>query len=701
MAYEINYTDSINKGTIVIEDGTLNEDTSLQFPGRGTTAYGQAVNENFLHLLENFANSSAPNSPVEGQLWYDNTDGVDQLKIYDGTQWVTAGGLKKAASAPEVANSNPGDLWANTDTQQLYLFTGSNWILIGPEFSDGLLTGTAAENILGDDDVAYNILTVKIEDSIAAIFSAQAFVPKVTIPGFRTGVNAGLNLSDEALVGSELLKYYGTAEKAEALVVSGETIAASNFLRANASSTTNFDLKVKNNEGIQIGTGGQLSAFISGEAGVIQHNTSGSNIDFRLRNGDLVPTIMRLDAAGNVGINNGAPEEKLDVSGNVKINPESGVPDSGFLQIESTVQASNISTGSIRTKGGIGIARDAYIGGNLTMAEVGDSPGVITSGNIIPDTNSSRNIGTTNNKFDQMYANTFIGNVQGNVSGTVSGRAGSADKLASATTFAATGDVDNVSFEFDGQTGGSTKTFNLTISNSFISSKDVTYDAGNADEILLNVTSGTTGVRRITKRNFLKTIPLVPPGSIMPYGGEEAPEGWLLCDGQEVNISDFTQLFNVIRYNFKDASLLSDEGVNRFALPDMRGRFPLGLDNLGGPSANRVTDIAADAIGGNAGAEGKTIELENLPEHEHDMEGESGTQYYATRVGSGEVLDADAVPLTIEPGAGGTQGFASSGGVKQTNTVTDVDGNIVPRLGEAINVMPPYLSLNYIIYTGE
>lgn len=695
MAYEINYTDSVNKGTIVIEDGTINQETSLQLPGRTTTSYGQAVSENFLHLLENFANSSSPNSPVEGQLWYDNTDGVDQLKIYDGTQWVTAGGLKKAASAPEVANSNPGDLWANTDTQQLYLFTGSNWILIGPEFSDGLLTGTAAENILGDDDVAYNILTVKIEDQIAAIFSAQAFIPKVTIPGFRTGINAGLNLSDEALVGSEILKYYGTAEKAEALVVAGETIAASNFLRANASSTTNFDLKVKNNEGVQIGTGGQLSVKISGEAGVIQHNTSGSNIDFRLRNGDLIPTVMRLDSAGNVGINNGAPEEKLELDGNIKINPESGVPDSGFLQIESTVQSSNISTGSIRTKGGAGIARDVHIGGNLYVE------GATTIANLAPDANATRNIGTTNNKFDQIYANNFVGNLQGNVSGTVSGRAGSADKLASATTFAATGDVDNVSFEFDGQTGGSTKTFSLRVSNSFISNKDVTYDAGNADEILLNVTTGVTGVRRITKRNFLKTIPLVPAGAIMPFGGEAAPEGWLFCDGSEVNISDYTALFNVIRYNFKDASLLSDEGVNSFALPDMRGRFPLGLDNLGGPSANRVTDIAADAIGGNAGGEGKTIELENLPEHEHDMEGESGTQYYATRVGSGAVLDADAVPLTIEPGAGGTQGFASSGGVKQTNTITDGDGNIVPRLGEEINIMPPYMSLNYIIYTGE
>jgi len=684
MAYEINYTDSVNKGSITIADGTINTDTSLQFPGRSSTGYGTAISENFLHLLENFANSNAPSSPVEGQLWYDNTDGVDQLKIYDGTQWATAGGLKKAASAPEVANSNPGDLWANTDTQQLYLFTGSNWILIGPEFSDGLLTGTAAENIKGDDDVDYNILTIKIEDKIAAIYSSQSFVPKVTIPGFRQGINAGLNLSNEALVGTQTLKYYGTAEKAESLIINNEAVAASNFLRSNASSTTNFDIKVKNNEGIQIGTGGQLSAFISGEAGVIQHNTSGSNIDFRLRNGDLIPTVMRLDAAGNVGINTGAPEQKLEVSGNIKINAESGVPDSGFLQIESTVQSSNISTGSIRTKGGLGVARDVFIGGNINI------DGATTVSNIAPDENASRNIGTTNNKFDQIYANNFVGNLQGNVSGTVSGRAGSADRLASATTFAATGDVENVSFEFDGQTGGSTKTFSLRVANSFISNKETTYDAGNADEILLNKTTGDTGVYKITKRNLLKTIPLVPVGTIVPFGGEEAPDGWLLCDGTEVAISDYTALYNVIRYNFKDADLLDDEGVNSFALPDLRGRFPLGLDDMGGPSANRVTDIAADTIGGSGGDEEKTIGLENLPEHEHDMEGDSGTQYYAMRVGSGAVLDEETVPLTIEPGAGGTQGFASSGGIKTQGA-----------LGSALDIMPPFLSLNFIIYSGE
>ena len=683
MPYTINYTDTVNKGSIIVEDNALNSETTLSFPGRGTTAYGQAVNENFLHILENFANTTAPLRPVEGQLWYDSTQGVDQLKVYDGTNWVASGGLKKASAAPAVANSSAGDLWVNTESQQLYLFTGSAWVLVGPDFSDGLLTGATAQAIVGTDDITYNVLSIRVEDQPVIIISSQSFIPKVSIKGFRTGINPGMNIADEAIIGVQALKYYGTAEKAEALVVGNVSIAASNFLRGNAASSTDYQLSVKSNDGIKIGTGGQLSLGIDGETGVIQHNTSGSSIDVRMRNGNLTPTIISINSSGNVGFNNPAPEQAVDVKGNIKISPKTGEAETGILQLTSTENSTSIGTGSITTTGGIGIALNAYVGGNV------DINGILQTGNIAPDSNSTRNIGTSINKYAEIHSTTFFGNIQGNVSGTVSGRAGSADRLASATTFTLSGDVAPNSFEFDGQTGGSTKTFAISIADSFISNKTVTYDAGNADELLLNVTTGSTGVRRITKRNFLKTIPLVPAGAMMPFGGVEAPTGWLLCDGSEIAKSDYNALWLAISHNFKDASLVSDNGVAKFTLPDFRGRFALGLDNMGGPSANRVANIAADAIGGNAGAETKTIGTDNLPEHEHDLEGASGTQFYGVRVGAGEPVDDNAISLPIEPGLGGTQGIASSGGIKTDAT-----------LGAPIDVMNPFLAVNYIIYTG-
>jgi len=677
MAYEIKYTDNINKGVIIVEEGDIDTtSTSLAFPGRDSRQYGGVIAENFLHLLENFASDTAPQTPVEGQLWYDTRSGIDQLKVYDGTNWTASGGLKKATSIPAVSNSVAGELWVNTDSQQLYLFTGTSWVLVGPNFSDGLLTGTESQEIIGTDNITYTVLAIKVKNIPTVIVSPSQFVPKAAISGFRAGIKPGLNLSTLIIAGAGVSKYWGTSEKAESLVIAEQAIPASSFLRGDSVSTTNFEFKVKNNNGITIGVGGQLSLAVDNEAGVIQNNTAGSNIDFRLRKGNRTPTVLRIDAEGLVGINNTAPEEALDVIGNVVT--------SGSLVVGSTENSTSFSSGSFVTKGSAGVAGNLNVGANAKIT------GDVIAGNIIPDSATERNVGTSALRYDQMHAQTFFGNLQGNVSGTVSGRAGSASRLASATTFGVTGDVENTSFAFDGQVGGTSKTFDIRIANSFIANKDPVSDVDSADEIIINRLVGDIGVFRVTKRNFLKSIPLIPVGAYMPFAGEEAPTGWLLCDGSEVDKSRYAELFTVIRYNFRDASLLSDQGVGTFALPDMRGRFPLGLDNMGGLSANTVTNPAADIIGGVNGSETVQVNTENLPEHEHDMEGESGTQYYGFRVGSGAPIDDDAITLSTEAGAGGTQGLASSGGVKTNN-----------QLGQPLLVMNPFLGSNYIIYTGN
>jgi microcystin-dependent protein len=684
MAYELRFTDFINKGVIIVEDNTIEQqNTSLKFPGRSATGFGKAIGENFLHLLENFANSSPPSKPVEGQLWYDTTPGVDQLKLYDGTTWTSASGLKKSETEPNVSNSIAGDLWVNTERQQLFLYTGAAWVLVGPNFSDGLLTGAQSETIIGTDDQDYNVLVVRIEDRPAVIFSSRSFVPKSAIRGFRTGIKPGVNISDRPLVEGEDLKYWGTAEKAENLIVEGQSIRAENFLRGNAVSSTDFQIRVKSNQGLQIGTGGQLNVNIDGQSVIFQNNTSGSSTDFRMRDGNTIRTVLTIDSTSKVGINNTAPDEDLDILGNLQIAPKSNDSNSGIIRVETPINSTSVSDGSIITLGGVGIGLNLNVGGDTRLL------GELQTADIVPDTNRTRNIGSNANRYDQIFSTTFVGNLQGNVAGTVSGRAGSADRLTSATTFSVDGDVEFNSFAFDGQTGGSDKSFDVRIRNSFISNKESILDAGNADEILINRTTGQTGVFRISKRNFLKNIPLVPVGAIMPYGGNEAPAGWLLCDGTEVRKSDYTDLWQAIGFNFRDPALISDNGVNFFALPDLRGRFALGLDNMGGPSANRVTSGAANQIGNSLGSENISIGVENLPEHEHDFAAPSGAQYYGIRVGAGTPLDSEAITLPIEPGGGGTQGFPSSGGIKTTSA-----------LGQSIDVMNPYLAVNYIIYTG-
>ena len=131
--------------------------------------------------------------------------------------------------------------------------------------------------------------------------------------------------------------------------------------------------------------------------------------------------------------------------------------------------------------------------------------------------------------------------------------------------------------------------------------------------------------------------------------------------------------------------------IGKFALPDLRGRFPLGMDNMGttAGSANRVTNENADVLGGTAGVDKKPIEVENLPEHEHDLRGPSGTQYYATRDVQGDPIDSDATVSDAPTGSNAGQKFPFSGGVV-SNT----------QVGQDFNVMNPYLAVNYIIYAG-
>lgn len=88
MPYTVDYSTS-SKTAIVVNDGTVDTTTSLSLIGKNYTNFGELLNENLLHMLENFANASAPTNPTEGQLWYDTANSV--LKLYDNGQWYTMG----------------------------------------------------------------------------------------------------------------------------------------------------------------------------------------------------------------------------------------------------------------------------------------------------------------------------------------------------------------------------------------------------------------------------------------------------------------------------------------------------------------------------------------------------------------------------------------------------------------------------------
>ncbi len=673
MPYTINFSDTINKQAITVNDGSVpNQETSLQFPGKNSNNYGQVIGENFLHLLENFAKNSAPSRPIEGQLWYDITPGINQLKVYDGTNWVSSGGLRKGGNQPGASESTAGDLWVDTGNQQLYLFTGSGWILVGPEFSTGLSSGTKPESIQGTDDLAHSIVKIQVGGKVVAIISSEQFTPKANIAGFST-LQPGVNLSATDVEGDGIPKMYGTAEKADALVVGSQTVAANNFLRSDTTSSSDFGIKIKNNAGVEVGLSGTLKLSVEGQAGVLSHQTAGSNIDIKVNDNGVSRTVMRVDSTQKVGINTTAPTEALEVSGNIKTTGADA--SSGKIIVDNTTDSTSVGTGAITTVGGIGISKSLTVGENASVG------GNLTVDAIMPNETLTHDIGSSDKKFLNVYGNQFYGSFNGNVSGSLNGVATQSNQLTSATTFQMTGDVSASGFQFDG-TGDLVKTFTTSISNAFISSKQSVGTSQNSDELLLNRTEGTTGLFRTTVKTILDTVPTPPIGSVIAFAGANAPTGWLLCDGQEINRSTYASLYGVVGLQYGTPS-----STSLFKIPDLRGRQVLGKDNMGGTSANNTVDSVADTLGGFGGAEQKTIAKENLPDHEHDLRSDNQDQFYVTRNVADAPTDPEVIQFNGPTGINTAQALASSGGVSGT-------------VGESFNVMDPFLTLNYIIYAG-
>ena len=80
MAYTINLTDGAVFATIA--DGTINSSSSMTLVGKNYAGYGEFLDENFIHLLENGSDTTAPSAPLTGQLWWDKTNNL--LKVYNG-----------------------------------------------------------------------------------------------------------------------------------------------------------------------------------------------------------------------------------------------------------------------------------------------------------------------------------------------------------------------------------------------------------------------------------------------------------------------------------------------------------------------------------------------------------------------------------------------------------------------------------------
>jgi microcystin-dependent protein len=701
MPYIVNFTDNENKSPITVFDNTSSTDTSLVFPGRNVTGYGQIIAENFLSLLENFASTDQPVNPVEGQLWYDSTGGTQTLKIWDNTAWKAASGIQKGVSQPAVENSKVGELWVDTTNQQLRIFTGTRWILVGPTESSvgGLRYGPVIEKIADSDNVDRFILVFYIADIPVIVISKDSFTPKTLITGFIT-VKSGINISTPTddteianFVGGFLPLLNGTAKNAQALLVGGVEKSAGTFLRSDTINTTDYEIKIKNNNGLSIGVDETFKLLSTTSSNSIYNSAAGSSLDLQTNRNGIPATILRV-IDNLVGINQENPTESLDIIGNFKLT--------GTLVSTNTTASSNLNNGSIRTLGGAAITKNLIVGDGI------DVTGILQTNTIQPSLTNTYDLGTGLKRFNNIRAKTVIADtIQGVLEGNISGNANTATALSTVTSFQLAGDVVSPAVPFDGQVGAATKIFNATLTANIIAGKsEPSPNRGKKGDFVLTYrpsesTLASSGLLKQTREVFMGDL-AVPIGAILPYAGGTTPDGYLLCDGSEIERSKYGDLFDIIGVIYNGATALA--GVNTFRLPDLRGRFALGKDNMdnagtiptsagpyidaGGGTAGRVPDVQATILGGAAGLSSVALTLANLPEHSHTLS--TATQDYAAVVVS-TTLDPLATSGLGPTAPGQAQYLKDSGSVKKPVGVT---------LGTAVGLMNPFLSMNFIIRSG-
>ena len=278
MAYQV---DKFN-GTFLtsVEDGTIDTTTDIRFVGKNYAGYGEVQNENFLHILENFANTTPPPRGIVGQIWYDSTSTEKKLKFYDGNQWKVAAGAKVATIAPSGLTT--GEFWWNSSSRQLYAWDGTEFILVGPEVApDAGLSSVVAQRVKDDSRTTeYSILKFIVGGNTVAVASPNEFTLSNLdnpIANFSR-IKKGITLVNTPTTGisTDNFVFWGTASNA--LKLAG--VDAANFVQRG---DLTFDNEIRfKDPGFQLGDAPDLRVRVENDDEVIFENRLGNPLRFRI-----------------------------------------------------------------------------------------------------------------------------------------------------------------------------------------------------------------------------------------------------------------------------------------------------------------------------------------------------------------------------------------------------------------------------------
>ena len=381
MSYKINKTN----GELIVDlvDGQIDEtSTDITLIGRNYKGFGEKMNENFVKLIENFAQSSAPGAPLVGQLWYDTSE--QRLKVYTGDTFKTASGALVSQTQPNLVT---GDIWIDSFNNKLYFYDGADIVLVGPQYNAGqgktLVEAVTVIDRTGQEQTA---LFMYIGGLLTGIYSRTEFRPQLNITGYpidqddvnipkRQIIRKGFNPIDTAFA------WQGTAKSTQSLIsVSGEEFSEVNFMKTDRDTSTTGSLAVKNENGLTVGVDDTVYTALRIETtnnNITSLENQQKNKDFvlRVKRGNAFDDVLYANASiKRLGIYTNSPSVGFDVNTDARVTGDFTV-DGNFTANGSTTFISaetlqvndkniELATDSDGNAGGNDVAID---GGGITL----------------------------------------------------------------------------------------------------------------------------------------------------------------------------------------------------------------------------------------------------------------------------------------------------------------------------------------------
>ena len=340
MAYTINLTNGTTFATIT--DGTVNTALAptLTLIGKNYAGYGQFLDDNFIRMLENSSNATAPPAPLTGQLWWDSTNTL--LKVYSGVNWKNVGGA--TASNTQPTPTVQGDLWYDIINQQLKVCSVAGapgtFIVVGPAYSSAQgQSGAIPVSITATTGATYVVTGLYASNGLVGIISdATDFVP----------VDAGI-----AAVFPKIYK--------------GFTVYNSGNASGNISNPGNITLAVN---GSVIETVASTGVFVTGLVSATGNITAANFV------GNVIPPAGgAVSTTGNITGGNLLTSGIMSATGNAT---GGNLITSGLATVTGNVTAGNVLTGGLIS------ATGNITGGNVLFGSgIVSGTGNITGGNVL------------------------------------------------------------------------------------------------------------------------------------------------------------------------------------------------------------------------------------------------------------------------------------------------------------------------------